>query len=69
MRVTSHPAVGDAARRCVEARQRLALCPPHSPHWRNLCVTAEAEWQTLWESVGNNTAAALLALRETAGIA
>lgn len=69
MKITSHPAVDAAARRTVETRQRLALCPPHSPMWRNLCVEAETAWQSLWETVGRNNAAALLALRETAGVA
>lgn len=69
MRLISTPHVGEAARKVIDARTRLAMCPPHSPMWRGLSVEAEQAWQALHETVGRNNAAALLALRESAGVA
>jgi hypothetical protein len=42
-----------AATTVLEARERLQVCPPQSPHWRDLVVTAEEAWQGLVFATGS----------------
>lgn len=69
MRLIGNPRVAEAAHRTLEARRRLNACPPANPMWRGAAVEAEVAWQALYETVGRNSAAAQLALREAAGVA
>jgi hypothetical protein len=46
----------------LAARERLALCPPHSPAWRGLATASEAAWQDLVIATGLRSAA-IVALR------
>lgn len=49
--------IAEAATRTVDARERVRLCPPQSPAWRNLMVTAEEAWQGLVLVTGSAAAA------------
>lgn len=46
-----------AATRALDARERVRLCPPQSPAWRDLTVTAEEAWQGLVLATGSPAAA------------